>query len=160
MDFGKEVEKPSRAYGEDDRTKSQTQIDDEARQVFEMVLAGMRTDQIAAALGISIGGVSRRRERGAKLAVVPKVEQYREESAARLDGFMAALIRDNPKATPRVIEAAMALETRRAKLFGMDMPTQVDVTLTQVDGGIDAEVARLADELGMTVEQLEQEPAE
>lgn len=135
--------------------KSEAQIDEEARQVFEMVLGGMRNDQIAVALGISTGTVTARRKRGSELAVVPQVEQYRTESAARIDGFMNALIRDNPHASPRVIEAMVALETRRAKLYGLDAPVLMETKVTQIEGGIDAEVSRLTDELGLSTPQAQ-----
>lgn len=150
MELGKQVERAPRQYGEDNRTKSDAQRDNEAKQVFEMAVAGMRHDQIAEALNISLGTVTNRRRRGAEMAVVPNVEQYRKESAARIDGLFAALLRDNPKATPRVIEAAMALELRRAKLYGTDAPVKIESTVTQIEGGIDAEVARLAEEMGLS----------
>jgi hypothetical protein len=114
------------------RKKSQAQVDAEARRAFDMRLEGVRTDQIADALGVSVGTVVNRIKLGGQRVLEPAVEEYRALSAARMDAVLRRLLEDNRTMTPQVAAAIVNVETRRAKLYGLDAPTLVDAQVTVV----------------------------
>lgn len=136
------------------RTKTRAEMDAEATKVFELRLAGYRTDQIARDLGISVGTVVARAKRGGEMAVQPKVEEYREMVGSRLDAtlnqLLAAVAKRGQGLSARDAEVIVKIEERRAKLFGLDAPVLIEQTVTHVDAdGIDAEVRRLTEQLGL-----------
>lgn len=132
------------------KQKSNAEMDNEARMAFEMRIAGMRYDQIAVALGVSIGTVSGRVKRGGIMAVCPAVEEHRNQQGALLDATLLKLLKDNNDyMSPRVAETIARLAERKAKLYGLDAPMVIEQTTTLIEGGIDAEVLRLAAELGL-----------
>ena len=132
------------------KRKSNAEMDDEARQAFEMRIAGMRYDQIAIALRVSVGTVASRVQRGGIMAVCPAVEEHRNQQGALLDATLLKLLKDNGDfMSPRVAETITRLAERKAKLFGLDAPIVIESTNILIEGGIDAEVLRLATELGL-----------
>lgn len=117
--------------------KSREQRAAEAKQCFDLRVAGQRIDQISLALGISEGTVVNRLVAGAKMAVSPSLEAYRAQQDARLDAILSGLLASIPLAggmNPQIAMALVRVEERRAKLHGLDAPTQVrlDGTITEV----------------------------
>lgn len=134
--------------------RTRAEMDAESVKVFELRIAGFRTDQIARELGLSIGTVVNRAKRGGEMAVTPKVEEYRDLADARMDATLNGLLKRIKESgggiTARDAEVIVKIEERRAKLRGYDAPILIEQTVTHIDAdGIDAEVKRLTEQLGL-----------
>jgi len=135
-------------------------------KVLELKLAGWRQDQIATELGLSEQVVSVRIKAALNAMVQPASEELRKEEIARLDKYLKALddqiengalthdqrgneyVDESKRA--QAIATAVRVAERRAKLLGIDMPSQLEVKHEHV-GSIEAEIAKLAAELAMDV---------
>ena len=94
-------------------------------QVVELRLAGATYRQIHAQLGISLGQahhyVTEALDELAQQAR-ESAEQLRDLDLMRLDGMMVKLAKDD---SPRAIDTKLRIMERRAKLMGLDAPTEI-----------------------------------
>lgn len=110
----------------------------EAKDAMALALAaqGKNQVQIAEALGYSNnGGVSKALQRALGRRQQTDAETYREMQSVRLDGYRMkleeVLADEKYKGQwPRIIEVAVKIEEREAKLRGLDI-AEPAVTLTQ-----------------------------
>jgi len=133
--------------------------------------AGMRISQLADKYRISTTTVERRLHDAIHARLALTVDAYRESQNALLDETAAQIQRNMDAADEMVrlgithenagwvdrglnqrakaIDAIVRLAERRARLNGLDAPIQVTQTVTMVQGGVDAELERLTNALGM-----------
>lgn len=125
------------------------------KKILELKLAGWRQSDIATELGLSPVVVSLRLRKSIEQVIVPAAEDLRKEEIARLDKYLKALEADIeemrlPKDRAAAVNTAVRVAERRAKLLGLDMPTQIEVK-HEMQGSIEAEIERLSAELAMPV---------
>ena len=99
-----------------------------AQQALDLRIAGATYRQIAGQLAVSLktAYLDVQTALGALDAVVATTaERLRELEAARLDRLNVALANGIKAGQPSAIVAAVAVMARRAKLFGLDAPTQI-----------------------------------
>lgn len=79
-------------------------------------------------------------------------EQVREQSLARMDAAVKGLEPLVAQGNPKAVQALIQVESRRARLLGLDQPeqlrVQVDRYRTMDDAELQAEIARLRTEVG------------
>lgn len=118
------------------------------RKVLELRLLGLTWDSIATNVGYASAGAAWNAYKRALVRTLQEpAEELRQQEAERLNRMMTvhlqrAIQGDVPSAT-----LVLRLMERRAKLLGLDSPTQIEAkTEVTYNGGgdIDAEVARLA----------------
>jgi transcriptional regulator with XRE-family HTH domain len=121
---------------------------EQAWEAFEMRVKGLSLRDIARELGVSYQTVSNRIEFANKLIILPGVVERRAMENERLDRLWEKLQPKVERADTRAIEVAIKLLERRAKLNGLDAPTQHDVKVHEVTQR-DLELAELTREAMM-----------
>lgn len=143
----------------------------EAEQILVDRMNGVRPSELAAKYGYSRVTINKRINMAVEARLAPTVDKYREMQGAQLDEVAATLEKSRLAATEliqqainredipalergldslgKVMDRVLRLAERRAKLYGLDAPIKVDANVTVVEGNVDAEVARLAAELGV-----------
>lgn len=122
---------------------------EQAAYVFERRKSGVSFYMIAKELRIGEGTARNRYKAHINNISEEMVGDYRKTVDARYDAVLQGLLTDNPRMTPRVAEAIIALETSRARLLGLNVSEKIDVTVHTDEGLIDDEVSRLVAEMGM-----------
>lgn len=117
------------------------------RQAVELHLAGASYDAIAEQVGYrDRGGAYKAVRRALERAVISSVDEQRESAVARCDRMLRALWPKALGGDPDAEKACHRWETRRAKLLGLDAPTQVRATITsELDSEIEALVQQLTE---------------
>jgi hypothetical protein len=125
------------------------------QQAFQLRIKGNSYRAIAAALHVDVATayadvtaeMAYLRETTLELA-----EQVREQSLARMDAAVKGLEPDVALGDPRAVAALIAVESRRAKLLGLDQPDQIRVSVDRYramdDAELQVEIARLQGEVG------------
>ncbi|HUU02182.1 MAG TPA: hypothetical protein VM425_12125 [Myxococcota bacterium] len=107
-------------------------------QALELRRDGHTLQQIADALGFAgPSGAADCVQRALRATVAEPAEELRILELARLDSYLAALQKKIGTGEPRAIEVALRVSTRRAKLLGLDAPTQMRVEASAADRGVD-----------------------
>lgn len=88
---------------------------------------GKTPGEIAAALGLTTGNVRRLISKALDDIRVPDVNELRLLEAARLDEATEVVMREVRQGNLRAVDRLIALSARRSKLFGLDMPTQIEI---------------------------------
>lgn len=114
------VNQRARAHAEQDM-----QAAERAKQVIELRLQGWEFDAIAERCGYaSRSGAYNTWKRHLRSMSRPALEDARRESEMRLNRAIRLLEPKLVQSDPRAMEALAKLEERRAKLFGMDAPSE------------------------------------
>lgn len=171
----RQIERPkSHGY----KRRSQAEIDAQAVRAFEMRAVGASTYEIAAKLGVTVDTAIRWIERARDKIVPAKVEAARELSMRSLELAQRKLLEDWDRLkssadqangpgrgkiehSAKFADSFVRLQERMAKLQGLDRPQLIEATITLEEGGIDAELKRLTETLGLAeteVPEMEQEP--
>lgn len=147
--------------------KNAAQMDAEAVKAFEMRAAGASTWDIARELNISVQTACKRIDRARAVMVPAAIETAREMSMRSLEVAQQKLLQDWARLqtsadqankpgmgkiehSPKFAEALVKIQDRMSKLNGWDKPILIEQTVTHIDAdGIDAEVKRLAEQLGL-----------
>lgn len=113
------------------------EVAEQARECYELKLAGWSHDRIAEKLGVSYGTVHNRIKAHIEVRVQPLADELRAVMVDRLDMCIARLheqIQDDDQAgrLARNIEVLVKVEERRAKLLGVDAPERVEAIVTEV----------------------------
>lgn len=103
---------------------------EQMRKVYEMRLAGKThkeiADEMCIATGTVHGWIKKELERSAPEAR----EEVRQLEVERLDFMYTKLHPRIEKGDEKAINSALRIMDRRAKLLGLDMPAQIEVTAT------------------------------
>jgi hypothetical protein len=108
---------------------------EEARQKARRVeamsykLAGLTWDQIGDRLEISADSAQRLVENAISRAVNTSAESLREVENARLDRMQAAVWASAIQGDHKSIALVLQIQTRRARLNGLDAPTRIDLAV-------------------------------
>jgi DNA-binding CsgD family transcriptional regulator len=104
----------------------------EARRVeaMSLVIAGLTYEQIAERMKISPSGVRALVERTLERATNRNVEALREIENARLDRAQAAIWTKVLGGDLKAIDTYLRISTRRAKMNGLDAPTNINLNLS------------------------------
>lgn len=99
-------------------------------EALSLRIAGFSHSQIAERLGISPQGVSDLISRSLDLAENRSVDEMRALEGARIDRAQSAIWAKVLEGDLKAVEAYTRLSARRSKLFGLDAPTRIDMTLS------------------------------
>lgn len=106
-------------------------------QILEYRTAGMSFDHIAKLLGYSVRYIFKQYEKALAAIIAPGVQELRKQEGERLDVMLVpcmakimdarnAAMTGKPYETPiNEMMLALRIADRRARLFGIDMPTDV-----------------------------------
>lgn len=91
--------------------------------------AGLSYQEIAVKVGYrSASGAHAAVRKALNKTLQEPADELRRIEVARLDQMLGALWEKVKKGDTRAIEAALRVEERRARLLGLDEPSEVDVT--------------------------------
>lgn len=112
-------------------------VAEQAREAYELKLAGWSHAKIAQKLGVSHGTVVNRIKAHIEVRVQPLADELRAVMVDRLDLCIERLhqqIQDDDQAgrLARNVEVLVKVEERRAKLLGVDAPERVEAIVTEV----------------------------
>jgi hypothetical protein len=127
--------------------KPKPELIEKERQVVELRRAGCTWDDVARQVGYADGNSALHAyERAIKRTLrTAGVDEMRALEGERLDRMQRAAWGKAITGDLPAIHTVIRVMERRAKLFGLDAPIQVGVTVEHLDtNSIDAEVARLA----------------
>lgn len=96
---------------------------DEARQCYELQVAGFSTYQIAEKMGFSQKTVRNRIDLHILKRVHPNVDEMRTRQITRLEAYIRSLWEKAMSGDEKAINAAIRTEERIARLFGTDSAT-------------------------------------
>lgn len=106
---------------------------DQAWKCYELRIRGLSLRAIGKTLGINHQTVANRLEMANRAIVLPGVEAMRKQEDERMDNLLMALEGGIRRGDPKAIEAAIKLLERRAKLWGLDKPAELNVTVHEID---------------------------
>ena len=120
----------------------------EARRVeaMSLTIAGLSPEQIGERMGITASGVRALVQRTLERATNRNAEQLREIENARLDRAQAAIWTKVLNGDLKAIDTYLRISTRRAKMNGLDAPTNINLSI-----GIKQEMEAALDELHAVV---------
>lgn len=113
------------------RNKTDRQIESTEKQMraLEERKAGLSYQEIAVKVGYrSASGAHAAVRKALKMTLQEPADELRKLEVARLDQMLSALWEKVKEGDTRAIEAALKVEERRARLLGLDEPSEVDVT--------------------------------
>jgi predicted DNA-binding protein (UPF0251 family) len=99
-------------------------------EALSLRLAGLNYGQIAERMDLSEEAVRQMITRTLQRAENRLVEEEREIEGARLDRAQAAIWPDVLAGDHKAIDVYLRISARRAKLFGMDAPTKIDLSVS------------------------------
>lgn len=137
----------------------QVEIAERRKEALSLRLAGVGYKEIAEVLDVSVS--TAHGDIQAALHDIPKAEadQLRQEEAMRLDRLQRTVWPEAIKGRPEMIDRAIRIIDRRARLFGLDAPTAVAVSSADID--VDAAVRALVDAAqGKTTEPEIEQPTD
>lgn len=125
---------PRRRGGETKRVKGEAEIAEEQVRCYELKLAGLTFQRIAAETGLSVGTVSNRIHARVGQRVDPLAEEHRAIELDRLDRWLEKLDAQIQagEAVARNVEVAVKVSERRAKLLGIDAAEKLEAVVTEV----------------------------
>lgn len=107
-------------------------------KVLQLRIAGASFDQIAKTIGYADrAGAHKAYQRAMSRVYAEPAAELREIAAARLDAMLTAVWRQAAAGDLKAVDCVLRIETRRAKLLGLDAPQQIDAGVTvryEVDG--------------------------
>lgn len=106
---------------------------EQAWQCYELRVRGLSLRAIGKTLGINHQTVANRLEMANRAIVLPGVEAMRKQEDERMDNLLMALEGGIRRGDAKSIEAAIKLLERRAKLWGLDKPAELNVTVHEID---------------------------
>jgi hypothetical protein len=113
----------------------------------QLALAGATYQQIADQLGFSSrGNAWRTVQRVLARVDAEDAAALRTVEGGRLDRMQTAVWANAVKGDVKAVGAVLRIMERRARLFGLDAPIQVDA---RISDATDAQIAELAEQLGM-----------
>lgn len=120
----------------------------EARRVeaMSLMIAGLTPEQIGQRMGISASGVKALVSRTLERATNRNVDALREIENQRLDRAQAAIWTKVLEGDLKAIDTFLRISTRRAKINGIDAPTNINLNI-----GIKQEMEAALDELHQVV---------
>jgi hypothetical protein len=126
-------------------------------QVVKLRAQGMTWSQIAEAVGYSHpGNAQQAYVRANNRILVDDIKELRQIGQDRLDTALQAIWPDVLAGDIPAINTLIRLEERRAKLYGLDMPTKIQAEVVNYDGNsIRGELARLLALDGSSVPAIE-----
>jgi len=115
-------------------------------EAVSLRMAGLTFDQIGERLGISNTGAQDMVLRSFSRAENLAVDQMRELEGARLDRAQAAIWSKVLEGDVKAVDTFLRISQRRARLFGMDAPTAINVNV-----GVRQEMEQALDNLQQVV---------
>lgn len=112
-------------------------------RAVEMRKAGATYDQIADALDCTRSTAYRTVMRALARNQSEEVEEFRMIEGARLDRLQMAVWNRAVSGSESAINTVLRIMDRRARLFGLDAPSKVDVRTDALDSEIDSLLAQL-----------------
>jgi hypothetical protein len=127
------------------------------QQVVKLRRQGMTWDDIAAAVGYGNGSSAQQAfVRANNRITTDDIKELRQLGQDRLDTALQAIWPDVLAGDIPAINTLIRLEERRAKLYGLDMPTKIQAEVVNYDGNsIRGELARLLALDGSSVPAIE-----
>lgn len=98
-------------------------------EALSLRLAGLSFEQIGKRLGISSDGAEEMIHRSLSRAENRQVEAMRELEGQRLDRVQAAIWTEALNGDLKAVSAFLRLSERRARLYGLDAPTKIDLAV-------------------------------
>jgi hypothetical protein len=133
-------------------------------QVVKLRAEGMTWDAIAEAVGYTHGATAQQAYvRANNRILVDDVKELRRLGQDRLDTALQAIWPDVLAGDIPAVNALIRLEERRAKLYGLDMPTRIQAEVVNYDGNsIRSELARLLalDSGSVPAQEMDQDSSE
>lgn len=129
------------------RARMQAQADREL-QAVELRRQGFTYAAIAKAIGYADHTSARAAiQRAMQRALQEPAEELRQIEAARLDYMQEKIWGQVDEGDPRAVQSVLRIMERRAKLLGLDAPTEINQNINVFDGmsDVDREVQRLAE---------------
>lgn len=134
------------------RRHTKKEIAERTAEAVRLRAAGMSYERIAEHLGLgSRGSVHTTIKRALERYEHVGIEEARTLAAMRLDQMLVAVWSRCISGDLKAIDIALKIESQRAKLLGLNAPTQIDITHT---------IRRIAEEHGMDPDQALTEAAE
>jgi len=126
-------------------------------QVVKLRAQGMTWEQIAEAVGYAAPAVAQRAYvRANNRILVDDIKELRQIGQDRLDTALQAIWPDVLAGDIPAINTLIRLEERRAKLYGLDMPTKIQAEVVTYDpDSVRAELARFIALTGNGVAAIE-----
>jgi hypothetical protein len=100
--------------------------------ILNRVMRGQSLRTIEAELGIPRATVARYRDQALNSVAMPNVDNARKEELDRLEVLMEAVWPSAATGDEKAIASYMKISERRAKLLGLDRPTEVSATVVEI----------------------------
>ena len=128
---------------------------DKETQVVKLRREGMTWDEIAIVAGYaSKAGAYTAYKRASTRVVEEDIKELRQLGQERLDTALKAIWPDVLAGDIPAINTLIRLEERRAKLYGLDMPTKIQAEVVTYDyGSVSANLAEIVAQLANTSTQ-------
>lgn len=130
------------------KTISRSDRKDRRQQAVQMRLAGYSPEEIAEQLGYVSPKAASDDIYNAIVGTMTlsdrQIEVLREIESRRMDMMLKALMPGIERGNNRSIEVAIRILERRAKMYGLDSPTQLQVLTLD---SLDAQIAALTEEM-------------
>lgn len=133
-------------------TKKQAEVIEKAKQAVTLRIAGASFREIGEALGHDPTYARTLVLKALAMVPVETIETVRQMESDRLDRLQRAHWTQALQGDAKASNLVLTIMQRRARLLGLDAPVQVEQQVTIIDGSIDAEVARLTEEMGLAAE--------
>ena len=98
-----------------------------ARRALDLRRGGATYRQIADSMNLSLAGAEKAVKRGLKMIVAEPAKDVLQIELDRLDGMWLGLWPRIQKGEPAAVSAGVRVIERRAKLLGLDKPTQINI---------------------------------
>jgi len=121
------------------------------RNALELRLAGASYRDIAQALNCSVGTATNDCKEALAEIPMQQADEMRTVELSRLDRLQRAVWPKAVKGDLQAVDRAIKIIDRRAKLFGLDAPQQVQITANDID--LDAAVDKMLRVAEMALEQ-------